>query len=216
MKKEIFSDLEKAIIYYDVVTSERLANEIVQNELDLLKATDIMTKAVRNVGELFGKGELFLPDLVGASSAMLRAMPIIEEALKKKGKKRQSLGTVVIGTVYGDIHSIGKSMVATLLIAAGFEVYDLGVNIKYDEFINAVKIYNADVLAMSALMTTTAPEQKKIIDELQKVGIREKVKVVVGGAAITQEFADSIGADGYEPTAPDAIPLVKALLSRKS
>jgi len=216
MNKEIFSDLEKAVISYDAETSEKLVKEIVEKKLDLLKAIDAMTSAVRNIGERFGKGELFLPDLVGASTAMLRAMPILERELKKKGGIRKSLGTVVVGTVYGDIHSIGKSMVATLLVAAGFVVHDLGMNIKPEEFIKAIEKYNADILAMSALMTTTAPEQKKVIDEMKRIGLRKKVKVIVGGAAITEEFADSIGADGYDPTAPGAVGLVKALMSKGS
>jgi methanogenic corrinoid protein MtbC1 len=139
-------------------------------------------------------------------------MPILEEELKRMDVKRETLGTVVAGTVFGDIHSIGKSMVCTLLTAGGFEVHDLGVNIKAEEFLEAVEKYQADILAMSALLTTTAIEQRKVIDVLKAKGIREKVKVMVGGGAITAEFAKSIGADGYDPTAPGAVELARRLV----
>jgi methylmalonyl-CoA mutase cobalamin-binding domain/chain len=121
----------------------------------------------------------------------------------------------VIGTVYGDIHDIGKNMVATFLLAEGFKVYDLGVDVNAEEFIKAIKKYNADILAMSALMTTTASEQKKVIEMLKKENLREKVKVIVGGAAITEEFAREIGADGYAPTAIQAAKLAKNLLENE-
>jgi methanogenic corrinoid protein MtbC1 len=145
---------------------------------------------------------------------MQAAMPLIEAELRKTGAKRESLGTVVVGTVFGDIHSIGKAMVCTLLTAGGFEVHDLGVNIKAEEFIEAIDEYKADVLAMSALLTMTAAEQRKVIDTLKERGIREKVKVMVGGGAITADFAESIGADGYDPTAPGAVGLAKRLLGK--
>jgi methanogenic corrinoid protein MtbC1 len=141
-------------------------------------------------------------------------MPIIEEELKRTGAKRETMGTVVAGTVFGDIHSIGKSMVCTLLVAGGFEVHDLGVNIKAEEFLEAIEKYQANILAMSALLTTTAAEQKKVIDTLKEKGIREKVRVMVGGGAITADFAQSIGADGYDPTAPGAVELARRLVGR--
>ena len=209
---DIYDDLKKAVTEFDGELAKRFAKKIIEDNLDLLKAVDVMTAAIRKIGEEFRNGDLYLPDLIGASSALLKAMPLIEEELLKEGKQIKNLGTVVIGTVYGDIHSIGKTMVATLMTAAGFIVHDLGVNLKPVEFIDALKKYNADVLAMSALMTTTAPEQKKVIDELKKEGLRNEVKVIVGGAAITQEFAEDIGADGYDPTSPGAVDLVKKIL----
>jgi methanogenic corrinoid protein MtbC1 len=145
---------------------------------------------------------------------MTSATPIIEEEIKRRGTKRESLGTVVIGTVYGDIHSIGKTMVAVLLTADGFVVNDLGINVTAENFVEGVKRYSPDILAMSALMTMTAPEQKKVIATLKKEGLRDKVKIMVGGGAITQEFADSIGADGYDPTAPGALKLARRLIGK--
>ena len=122
------------------------------------------------------------------------------------------LGTIVIGTVYGDIHSIGKTLVATLSAAAGFKVVDLGINITAEEFMAAIREHNPNILAMSTLLTTTAPEQAKIIKSLKEEGLREKVKVVVGGGGITHDFAEKIGADGYEPTAPMAVELFKKIV----
>lgn len=128
--------------------------------------------------------------------------------------ERKSLGTVVAGSVYGDIHSIGIGMVCTLLSAEGFSSHNLGVNVSTEEFIKGVKEYKADILAMSALLTLTALELGKVINALKEAGLRDKVKVMVGGAAITKQFADSIGADGYEPTAVEAVGLAKRLVGK--
>ncbi|MFW6056774.1 MAG: cobalamin-dependent protein, partial [Chloroflexota bacterium] len=159
-------------------------------------------------------GDMFLPDLVGAADAMTAATPVIEEEIKRTGAERQSTGTVVIGTVYGDIHTIGKTMVATLLQAEGFTVYDAGINVTAEQFVESVRTQKPDILAMSALMTMTAPEQRKVIETLQSEGLRDSVKIMVGGGAITQEFADTIGADGYDPTAPGAAKLARKLVGK--
>ncbi len=214
MSIEILEDLEKAIMEYDSEKAISLATQAVQKKIDPIKTLDAMTLAIMQVGEGFGKGELWLPDLVGAADAMSAATPIIEEEIKRVGAKKKSVGSVVIGTVYGDIHSIGKTMVATLLTGSGFSVNDLGINITAEGFVEAVLKYKPDILAMSALLTTTAPEQKKVIEILKKEGFRDKVKVMVGGGSITQEFANSIGADGYDPTAPGAVKLARGLIGK--
>lgn len=212
MAVETLENLKRAVIEYDVEGASSWAKKIVKEEIDPIKALDTLTEAIRQVGNGFGKGELWLPDLVGAADAMQAASAILEEELKRTGVKRETLGIVVAGTVFGDIHSIGKSMVCTLLTAGGFEVHDLGVNIKAEAFLEAIEHYKADILAMSALLTTTAPEQQKAINTLKEKGIRGKVKVMVGGGAITAEFARSIGADGYNPTAPGAVELARRLI----
>jgi len=212
MTVETLENLKRAVIECDAEAAASWARKAVEAKIDPIKAADALTEAIRQVGDRFGRGELWLPDLVGAADAMQAAMPILEEELKRTGVRRETLGIVVAGTVFGDIHSIGKSMVCTLLTAGGFEVHDLGVNIKAEEFLEAVEKYQADVLAMSALLTTTALEQRKVIDALKAKGIREKVKVMVGGGAITAEFAKSIGADGYDPTAPGAVELARRLV----
>lgn len=212
MSSEILNRLQKAILDYDETEAANCARKIVEEQINPVEALNAMTIAIRQVGDGFGKGELFLPDLIGAADAMSAATPILEEEISRSGATRESLGTVVIGTVYGDIHTIGKTMVATLLMAEGFHVEDLGINVTAEGFIEGVKKHNADILAMSALLTTTAPEQRKVIDNLKKEGLRDKVKVMVGGGAITQEFADSIGADGYDPTAPGSVKLARKLI----
>jgi len=214
LSNETLEGLKKAIKEYDNEKAESLAKKVVEEKMDPIKALDAMTVAIREIGDAFGRGELWLPDLVGAADAMQSAMPIIEGEIKRTGAKRESLGTVVAGTVFGDIHSIGKTMVCTLLTAEGFKVHDLGVNIKAEQFLEAVKNYNADILAMSALMTMTAPEQKRVIEHLKEEGLRDKIKIMVGGGAITEEFAKDIGADGYDPTAPGAVKLARKLVEK--
>lgn len=214
-KKAVLDNLRTAIFTYSGELASDSAKKSVELGIDPLEALDVMTVAVREIGDSFGRGDLWLPDLVGASEAMQAAGPILEEEIKRRGENRESLGIVVAGTVFGDIHSIGKTMVTTLLTAAGFKVYDLGVNVNANEFLEAIKKYKANLLAMSALMTTTCAEQEKIIQSLQKEGIRDKVKVMVGGAAVTEEFAEMIGADGYDPTAPGAVKLANRLVGKK-
>jgi len=213
-KKEVLDSLRKAIYEYNNELAAESAKKAVEMGIDPLEALDVMTVAIREIGDAFGRGELWLPDLVGASDAMQSAVPILEEEIKKRGESRESLGIVVIGTVFGDIHSIGKTMVATLLTAAGFEVHDVGVNVHAKKFVEAIKENNANILAMSALMTTTCVEQENVIKTLKEDGIRDRVKVMVGGAAVTEEFAETIGADGYDPTAPGAVELAKRLVEK--
>jgi len=213
-KKEVLDNLRRAIYEYNNELAVESAKKAVEIGIDPLEALDIMTVAIREIGDAFGRGELWLPDLVGASDAMQSAVPVLEEEIKKRGENRESLGIVVIGTVFGDIHSIGKTMVATLLTAAGFEVHDVGVNVHAKKFVEAIKENNANILAMSALMTTTCVEQENVIKTLKEDGIRDRVKVMVGGAAVTEEFAETIGADGYDPTAPGAVELAKRLVEK--
>jgi len=214
MGVEVLENLKKAILGYDRQGAASLARKAVQEKIDPIEVLEAMTAGIRQVGDGFGKGELWLPELVGAAAAMEAAAPIIEEEIQRLDARRESLGTVVIGTVYGDIHTIGKTMVATLLTADGFVVSDLGINVSAEGFVEGIKRHKADILAMSALMTTTAPEQRKVIETLQKEGLRDKVKIMVGGGAISQEFADSIGADGYDPTAPGAVKLARTLAGK--
>lgn len=214
MSIEVLENLKKAIMEYDSEGAANWARQAVEEKVDPVEALDAMTVAIRRVGNGFGRGEFWLPDLIGAADAMSAATPILEEEIKRRGARRESLGTVVIGTVYGDIHTIGKTMVATLLTANGFQVYDVGINVTAEKFVEAIKQYEPDMLAMSALMTMTASEQKKVIETLKKEGLRDKVKIMVGGGAITQEFADSIGADGYDPTAPGAVKLARKLVGK--
>jgi len=212
MSAEVLRDLQKAILEYNGELAVTSAKKVIEQGIDLNKALETMTDAVRQVGDGFERGELWLPDLIGASDTMLKAMPIIEDAVSKAGGVMKGIGKVVIGTVYGDIHNIGKDMVATLLRAAGFVVEDLGINVSRDKFVDAVRRHRPDVLAMSALMTTTVTGMRDVIEGIKEADLRDKVKVIVGGAPVTEEYAQRIGADGYDPTAPGAPKLAKRLL----
>jgi len=200
---EYDTSLQEAILEYDTSRAKILALKSIDEGIDPLRTIDALTKTIKQVGDSFNNEELWLPDLIGAASAMQAAMPILEEQIKKSGKIRKSSGIVVIGTVFGDIHNIGKDMVATLLAADGYQVIDLGVNINAEKFISAVKEHQPDLLAMSSLMTMTALEQGKVIDVLKKENLREKMKIIVG-----------VGADGYGAAATDAVDLARELLGR--
>ena len=177
--EESIQKIREAIVNYNGVEASECARQAIEQGIPPIDILGAMTDAIREVGDKFGKGELWLPDLVGAGSAMQAAIPIVEAAIVESGGSRESQGVIVIGTVFGDIHNIGKDMVATLLTAGGFEVHDLGINIPADQFVEAVTKYNADILAMSALLTTTSAEQRRVIKALEDRGIRPKVRVIV-------------------------------------
>lgn len=212
MEQEILAGLKKMILNYEIEKAESVAKDAISKGLDPLRCAEVLTEGIRQIGEGFEKGDLFLADLVAASEVVKKALPPIHEEITRRGQKTAALGKVVIGTVFGDIHSIGKDMVATLLFANGFEVIDLGVNVRSDNFIGAIKKSEANILAMSTLLTTTVMEQKNVIEGLRKEGIRPKLKVIVGGAPINQELADGIGADGYGSTALEGVAIAKSLL----
>jgi len=171
-------------------------------------------EGMRIVGDKFEKGEYFLAELVAAGETFKEVLEMLKPKLMQEGKALKKLGRVVIGTVRGDLHDIGKNIVATMLESAGFEVYDLGVDVPPEEFVNKAKEVNADIVAMSALLTTTMIEMKNVIEELKKAGIRDKVKVIIGGAPITEEFAREIGADAYAEDAVKAVEVCKRLIGK--
>jgi methanogenic corrinoid protein MtbC1 len=214
METAILDKLAKAITDYDIDGAARWAKTAMEQGIDPIRALDALTEAIREVGDAFGTGDCFLPELVSAAEALQTAMPIIEDQLHKTGATRASAGKVVAGTVSGDIHNIGKSMLCTLLVADGFEVVDLGIDVSTQHFVQAVRDHQPDVLAMSALLTITAMEQKNVIEALKQAGIRDSVKIIVGGGAINDGFAASIGADGYDPTAPGGVKLVRQLVGK--
>ena len=212
MAVSTLKELKQIVLDFDMDNAEAVARKAIDEGIDPIECARALTESIREIGDRFETGELFLPDLVCASDAVKNALPPIMTEIEKQGKKAASLGKVIIGTVFGDIHSIGKSMVATLLFASGFEVVDLGINVKSEDFLSAVKEHDPDVIAMSALLTTTMMEQKNVIEGLKKANIRNRVKVIVGGSPINQEFSDSIGADGYGATAPEGVKIAKRLL----
>jgi len=172
-----------------------------------------LVKGMTVVGEKYDEGEFFLPNLIISANAMKHAMTRLDQALRDHDQQVSKKGTVVIGTVQGDIHEIGKTLVGILLSVNGFEVHDLGVDVSIDQFINKIQETNANLLGLSSLLTTTMTIQREIIKALQQNGLRQQVKVMVGGAPVSQLWADQIGADGYAEDAISAVELAKKLVS---
>jgi corrinoid protein of di/trimethylamine methyltransferase len=213
MTEAMFQAMAQSIIDGDPEEAERLARQALKEGINPLEAINQgYVLGVNHVGEQFGCGEMYLPDLVLAGEAMKAAVGILEPEMARLGVERQVLGTVVIGTVEGDIHDIGKTLVATMLSGSGFRVYDLGVNVPVKRFVEKTQEVKANVVAMSALLTTTMVKQKAVIDELQKAGVRSQVKVMVGGAPVTRDWAEEIGADGTSEDAISAVNLAKKLV----
>ncbi len=172
-----------------------------------------LTAGMNIVGDKFQTGEYYLPHLIIAASGMQQAMELLEPELKARQQAAESAGVVVIGSVAGDIHEIGKSLVGTMMSASGFQVYDLGVDVSTEAFVAKVKETGADILGLSALLTTTMTVQRQVVRELEEAGIRDQVKVMIGGAPISQEWAETIAADGYAEDAVGAVELAKQMVA---
>lgn len=215
MSDEIYNQLTQAVIDGDEELAEALTRQALDrglNPLDIINQG--LTPGIDVVGEKFGCGEYFLPHLVMAGNAMKAAMGLLDPALKASGATRETMGTVVLGTVAGDIHEIGKSLVATMLTASGFVVHDLGVDVSTERFVEKVRDTEANLLGLSALLTTTMSVQRKVIDALKEAGLREQVKVMLGGAPVSRQWAEEIGADGYAEDAAGAVNLARRLVGK--
>lgn len=170
---------------------------------------------MHDVGEQFARGQMFLPDMMASAEAMRAAMAVLDPELKKLGTERPRAGVVVLGTTKGDIHEIGKILVGTMLTAHGFQVHDLGVDVAGEKFAAKVREVKADIVGVSALLTTTMRNQKTVVEALEKEGLRSRVKVMVGGAPVTRRWAEEIGADGYAKDAMSAVALAQELMQQK-
>jgi len=213
MENELFQKMAQSVLDGDSDTASALAKEAVDAGIDPLDAiTKGFVTGVNKVGESFACGQAFLPELVMAGEAMKAAVATLEPEMQKRGIQRTMLGKVVLATVEGDIHEIGKSLVGTMLSASGFQVYDLGVDVPAARIIAKVKEVDADIVGLSALLTTTMTKQKEVIDELDKLGLRKKVKVMVGGAPVTRDWVQKIEADGYSEDAIGAVAVAKQIL----
>jgi len=212
MSEEIFDKLAQAVIAGEPEEAVELAKRALDQGLDPLTCiNEGLTRGINRVGELFSTGEYFLPDLVIAGDAMNAGLTILEPALVGD-QERETPGRVVLGTVEGDIHEIGKTLVGIMLTANGFRVTDIGADKSAAEFVAAAKENGATLVGASALLTTTMPEQQKIIEALEEAGLRDQVKVMVGGAPVSQSWADKIGADGYAENAMSAVALAFRLI----
>jgi trimethylamine corrinoid protein len=212
---QVFQEMAQSIIDGDSEISAKLAQQAIVQGIDPLEAiSNGFVVGVNQVGEAFAKGDAFLPELVMAGEAMKAAVAVLEPELARRGTERTMLGKVILCTVEGDIHEIGKTLVGTMLSSAGFKVFDLGVDVPVMKVVENAREVNADIVAMSALLTTTMVHQKDVIEALEDIGIRSKVKVMVGGAPVTKEWVKQIGADGYSEDAIGAIKVAKQLLGQ--
>jgi len=211
MSEELFKQMAQTILDGEEELAAELAQKALDSDIDPLAAiTNGYMPGVNEVGESFACGQAFLPELVMAGEAMKAAIAVLESAMKESGTERQILGKVVLGTVEGDIHEIGKSLVGTMLTSSGFEVYDMGVDVPTADLVAKAEEVGADIIGLSALLTTTMVKQKEVIDEVTKRGM--KVKVMVGGAPVTKEWVQKIEADGYSEDAIGAVKVAKELV----
>jgi 5-methyltetrahydrofolate--homocysteine methyltransferase len=217
MSDELNAALRQAVIDGDAAASVALAQQVLDDGVPPLDAIDNgLVPGLSFVGEEFGRGELFLPDMMLAARAMQKAMDVLEPELKRQAAQRHVVGRVVIGTVKGDIHEIGKNLVGMMLATSGFEVHDLGVDVAPDRFIEAAREHDADIIGVSALLTTTMAGQRTVVQALEAAGMRPKVKVIVGGAPASESWATEIGADGYSEDAIGAVALARKLLGAET
>lgn len=211
-EQEILSKLSQAVEDGEPEDAAALAHQALELGLDPLTCiNEGLTPGITRIGDSFSCGDAYLPDLILGGEAMKAALEILEPALMDN-QERQVTGRVVLGTVKGDLHEIGKTLVGTMLTANGFQVTDLGIDQAAEDFIVAIKETRADIVGMSALLTTTMREQQTIIQALKDAGLRDQVKVMVGGAPVTQSWAEQIGADGYAEDAISAVDLAYRLI----
>lgn len=207
-EEAVYQGLSEAIISGD---RDKLLAAVEEALKEGINPSDIIEKGMspgmREVGERFARYEIYLPEMMMAAEAWEGAMKVLEPKLLEAGGEQKKVGRVVLGTVKGDIHSIGKNIVGAMLKMSGFEVYDLGVDVAASTFVTKAEEVEADIIAASALMSTTIPQQRSIIEHLEARGVRQRYHVLVGGGSTTQEWAESIGADGYGRTAGDAVAL---------
>jgi len=204
-------EYKEAILRGNIDLAKNLAHKVLDEKLDVNNAIDAFSLAIREAGDLFEEGEFFLPELMRSAEAMKAAMTIFEPVLKE-GKENRIVGKVVIGTIEGDIHDIGKTLVAAMLSAEGFEVHDLGADVPVSTFIEKALEVDANLICISALLTTTMVGQKKLIDRLKEKNLRDRFKVLIGGAPVSKQWVEEIGADGSTENAISAVKLAKKLV----
>ena len=214
MSDELYGKINASIVDGDPDATVALTKQALEAGLEPMAIVDEgLVPGMNIVGDKFQCGEYFLPHLIIAANGMQQALKVLEPELKARDQAVEVRGTLVIGSVAGDIHEIGKSLVGTIFAANGFQVYDLGVDVPTETFVAKVQETGANLLGLSALLTTTMTVQREIIEALEETGIREQVKVLIGGAPVSREWSDTIGADGYAEDAMGAVALAKQLLS---
>lgn len=214
MTNDLLANITQSIVEGEPDETVDLTRQALEAGLEPLAIiNEGLVPGMNVVGDRFQSGEYFLPHLIIAANGMQQSMALLEPELTARQQSFEAAGTLVIGSVAGDIHEIGKTLVGTMMSAAGFQVFDLGVDVPTETFVSKVKETGANLLGLSALLTTTMTVQREVIEALEEAGIREQVKVIVGGAPVSQEWADTIGADGYAEDAVGAIELAKQLVA---
>ena len=214
-KKQLMENIVRSIIDGDQVKAQEYAREALNINIDPLEVVESgFSRGMAIVGESFERGESYLPELLMAAATFNAAMEILEPEIEAQNKEIAKAGTVLLGTVKGDVHDLGKNIVAMVLETNGFSVVDIGVDVPSLNFIEEAKNVKADVIALSSLMTTTMPAQREIIEILKEKNLRDEYFVIVGGGPVSEEWAERIGADGFGKTAVDAVELIKRLLKR--
>jgi corrinoid protein of di/trimethylamine methyltransferase len=217
MPDETYSAMRQSIIDGAPDTAAGLAQQAVSARIPPIDAINQgFVPGMHEVGEQFARGQMYLPDMMASAEAMRAAMAVLDPELKKLGAERPMAGVVVLGTTKGDIHEIGKILVGTLLTAHGFRVHDLGVDVAGEKFAAKAHELHADIVGVSALLTTTMRNQKGVVEALENAGLRSQVKVMVGGAPVTRRWAEEIGADGYAKDAMSAVALARELMAQKT
>jgi corrinoid protein of di/trimethylamine methyltransferase len=210
---QLFLAMRQSIIDGAPDIATELARQALANAVDPLEAVNQgFAAGITFAGEQFGCGEMFLLDLLAAAEAMKAAIKVLEPEMLKRGSQREVVGKIVLGTASGDIHDIGKNLVGIILSASGFQIFDLGTSVTPEQFVAKAKEVDADIVGVSALLTTTMAGQKAVIEALDRNGLRPRVKAIIGGAAVTQKWAAEIGADGYSRNAIAALELAKTLM----
>lgn len=211
---KIFEDLKNAILELNEEKAVKAANDLIKQGIDpLLGIEKGLSPGMAIIGDKFNRMECYLPELILAAKTFDAATQILEPEIMKRGKQQAKRGVVVLGTVKGDIHKIGKDIVAMLMKTRGFEVHNLGEDVSMSTFVDKAAEHNADIIGMSALLTTTMPAQKEVIDLLKEKKVRNRYIVMVGGAPVNVEWAKQIGADAYAKTAEEAVSLAMELIS---
>jgi dimethylamine corrinoid protein len=212
-KKQLMDELFNAIVACDVDLIETAGRNAIKSDLKAQEVIDIGVKAVSQVGREFEAGKIYIPELMLAGLGLEKVMKMAQKKILDEGGEVKHRGIIIIGAVKGDIHTIGKDLVATILRSRGFEVHDLGVDIPAARFASAAQEFRADIVGLSALMSTTLPAQREVLEIFKLKGIRDQHKILVGGGVCTQEWANEIGADAYAEDAARAATLVERLLS---
>lgn len=215
MSEDIFDELSNSVLTFESDEVKKTTQKALEKGIDPIDIIEKgFTKALKIVGDEYEKGEFFLMELIAAADCVKKVLDeILNPLILNKKNRRKTLGVIVLGTVKGDIHEIGKNIIASFLFAAGFDVHNIGTDVSVETFVEKAREVNADVVGASALLSTTLPEQEKIVEAFKSAGLRDKIKLIFGGSPVTEQWVNDIEGDGFAGTPLEAVKLVKRLLN---